>query len=98
MTFDVLSELLGKQNLHVVINITPFAISNAFYEQIYLHYGLEKLSPFFTDGDSDKITRGRTHSRGDILEGYMAAIEKDISRNGQGYQEIRDWLLKVMAL
>jgi hypothetical protein len=28
----------------------------------------------------------------------MAAIEKDISRNRQGYQEVRDWLLKVMAL
>jgi hypothetical protein len=98
MTFDVLSELFGKQNFKVVKNITPFAISNAFYEQIYLHYGLEKLSPSFTDGDSDKISLGQTHRRGDILEGYMAAIEKDISRSGQGYQEVRDWLSKVMAL
>jgi len=47
MTFDVLSELLGSHNLHVIRNITQFAISNAFYEQIYLYYGLEKLSPWF---------------------------------------------------
>ena len=98
MTFDVLTELLGKQNFHVVRNITPFAISNAFYEQIYLHYGLEKLNPSFTNDDSDKISWGQTHRRGDILEAYMGAIEKDISRNRQGYQEVREWLLKVMAL
>lgn len=72
----------------------PFAISNAFYEQIYLHYGLERLSL----GDEGPSTPRCTHTRGDILEAYMAAIEKDVSRNGQGYQEIRDWLLKVIAL
>ena len=90
MTIDVLSELMGQQNLNAVRNIMPLAISNAFYEQIYIHYGLEKLS-FGNE-------RSSTHQRGDILEAYMAGIEKDVSRNGQGYQEVRDWLLKVMAL
>jgi hypothetical protein len=28
----------------------------------------------------------------------MAAIEKDISRDGQGYREVRDWLFRVLAL
>ena len=28
----------------------------------------------------------------------MAAIEKDVSRNGLGYREVRNRLLKVMAL
>lgn len=94
MTIDVLAELLGEHNLHLIRNVMPLAISNAFYEQIYLHYGLERLSY----GDGVPSTWRCTHTRGDILEAYMAAIQKDVSRNGQGYQEVRDWLLKVMAL
>ena len=97
MTLDVLSELFGEENSQVIRNITPFAISNAFYEQIYLYYGLDKLSPWVASCN-EQLSKGLTHRRGDILEAYMAAIEKDISRNGQGYQEVRDWLLKVMAL
>jgi hypothetical protein len=96
MTFDVLSELLGKENFKIISNITPFAISNAFYEQIVLHYGLERLTPY--DRSYAKPSRGTTHARGDLLEAYMAAIEKDISREGQGYREVRDWLFRVLAL
>ena len=99
MTFDVLSELFGKDNFKVITNITPYAISNAFYEQIFLHYDLHKLTPSIGPISYEaKSSKGTTHRRGDILEAYMAAIEKDISRNGQGYQEVRDWLLKVLAL
>ena len=99
VTFDVLSELLGKDNLKVITNITPFAISNAFYEQIFLHYGLDKLTSCIEPVSSEvKSSKGTTHRRGDVLEAYMAAIEKDVSRNGQGCREVRNWLLKVMAL
>ena len=97
ITFDVLSELLGKDNFKTITNITPLAISNAFYEEVVLHYGLEKLT--VCNGSSfDKPSRGTTHRREDLLEAYMAAIEKDISREGQGYSEVRDWLFKVLAL
>ena len=97
MTYDVLSEILGKDNFKAISNIIPLAISNAFYEQIVLHYGLEKLTPW--DGSSTgKSSWGITHRRGDLLEAYMAAIEKDISRDGQGYREVRDWLFRVLAL
>jgi hypothetical protein len=97
ITFDVLSELLGKDNFKTISNITPLAISNAFYEEIVLHYGLEKLT-VCNGSSSEKPSRGTTHRRGDLLEAYMAAIEKDISRAGQGYREVRDWLFKVLAL
>jgi hypothetical protein len=96
MTFDVLSELLGKENFKTISNIIPFAISNAFYEQIVLHYGLEKLAPY--DRSSAKPSRGTTHARGDLLEAYMATIEKDVSREGLGYREVRDWLFRVLAI
>jgi hypothetical protein len=96
ITFDVLSELLGKENFKAISNITPLAISNAFYEQIVLHYGLEKLTPRI-DLTPAKKSREITHMR-DLLEAYMAAIEKDFSRDGQGYKEVREWLFKVLAL
>ena len=97
MTFDVLSELLGKDNFKAVSNVMALAISNAFYEQIVLHYGLDKL--FLCERSSAaNPSKGRTHRRGDLLEAYMAATEKDISREGQGYREIREWLFRVLAL
>ena len=50
MTYDILSELLGKDNFNSISNIFLLVISNAFYEQIVLHYDLEKLTPW--DGSS----------------------------------------------
>jgi hypothetical protein len=97
ITFDVLSEILGKDDFKTISNITPLAISNAFYEQIVLHYGLEKLTLCNKPAHA-KPSWARTHWRGDLLEAYMAAIEKDFSREGQGYREVREWLFKVLAL
>lgn len=97
MTFDVLSELFGKDNFKAVSNVMALAISNAFYEQIVLHYGLDKL--FLCERSFDQnASKGLTHRRGDLLEAYMAATEKDISREGHGYREIREWLLRVLAV
>jgi len=93
MTLDALSELFGKESYQVTSNIFPLAISNAFYEQIVLHYGLDLLSPTV---QSDR--KAVTHLRGDLLEAYMAAIEKDVSRDGKGYREVRDWLFQILAL
>jgi hypothetical protein len=98
MTFDVLSGLLGYDNFKATSNVMPLAISNAFYEQIVLHYGLDKLTLWDTGSSAEKPSKGITHRRGDLLEAYMAAIEKDISRDGQGYREVRDWLFRVLAL
>jgi hypothetical protein len=97
MTYDILSELLGKDNFKTTSNIIPLAISNAFYEQIVLHYGLEKLTPW-DDSSTEKSSKGITHQRGDLLKAYMTAIEKDISRDGRGYREIRDWLFRILDL
>jgi hypothetical protein len=97
ITFDVLSEILGKDNFKTISNIIPLAISNAFYEQIVLHYGLEKLT-LCNDSAYAKPSRGTTHRRGDLLEAYMAGIEKDFSREGQGYREVWEWLFKVLVL
>lgn len=91
ITFDVLSELFGRENDSAVLNTMSWAVSNAFYEQLVLHYGLEKLC--------SQIPVASTRIRGDILEVYMAAIDMDVSRGkGGGYREIHDWLLKVMAI
>ena len=90
MTADVLAELLGPSNLKEIGRITPFAVSNAFYEQIVFYYDLD-LWP------SEISTTVLQRKRGDILEAYIAAIEKDVSRAGQGYREAREWLLKVLA-
>ena len=97
LTFDVLSELFGKENFQLIGNITPIVISNAFYEQIVLHYGLEKLaSEYFGAGKAPSKTT--THRRGDLLEAYMAGIEQDVSRCGRGYREVREWLFQVLGL
>ena len=74
MTLDVLAELFGQENSQIISNIVPFAISNAFYEQIVLHY---KLDIFYSSDGIDGNSWNTTHRRGDLLEGYMAAIEKD---------------------
>ena len=97
LTLDVLAELLGAENSQIINNIMPLAISNAFYEQIVLHYKLDIVYSSMSDG-ADTNTGNRTHARGDLLEAYMAAIEKDISREGQGYREVRQWLFNIIAL
>jgi len=95
MTLDILTtELLGVENYQAATNIFPLAISNAFYEQIVLYYRLEKANPL-DRGDKGQV---RTHARGDLLEAYLAAIQKDVSRNGDGYREVQNWLSKVLAL
>lgn len=94
ITFGVLSELFGRENASTVLKTISWAVSNAFYEQLVLHYGLEKLC-----SQIPVASNGLTRMRGDILEVYMAAIDMDVSRDkGGGYQEIHDWLLKVMAI
>jgi hypothetical protein len=91
ITTDALAQLLGPAHLKEISQITPLAISNAFYEQIVLHYELDHEWPL------DITTRQIQHIRGDLLEAYMAAIEKDPSRFDRGHGEIREWLLKVLA-
>jgi len=99
LTIDVLTELAGKDNMTTVVRTLPFAISNAFYEKLLLHYDLEDLCiHLHLLPQSHKESKSYTIKRGDVLEAYFAAIEKDISRFGQGSGEIYDWLFKVMAL
>ena len=96
LTYDVLAELLGSRNVTAITNAIPFAVSNAFYERLILHYDLGNLC-----AQHEKILTSHksvTKKRGDVLESYIAAIEMDISRCGEGHREIRAWLFKVMAL
>jgi hypothetical protein len=73
----------------------PWAVSNAFYEQILLHYGLENFRPQLSQRDS----RTLTVKRGDVLEAYVAGIAMDVSRSsGEGYQELREWFSRVLRL
>lgn len=88
ITFKALLKLFGKDNKAVINNIRPFAVSNAFYEQIYLFYGFDNF---------EKDSSG-THKRGDILEAYAAGIVEDMSRSGRGYHEVEDWFFKILAL
>ena len=94
VTFGVLLELFGDENDSIVTKIIPWAVSNAFYEQIILHYGLENLRPHLPIADSKSLTQ----KRGDILEAYMAGILMDVSRGVDGYEEIRDWFYNIMRL
>ena len=96
LTYSVLAELLGSQNVTAITNAIPFAVSNAFYERLILHYGLGTLCAQHEMIRSSH--KSLTRKRGDVLESYIAAIEMDISRYSEGYREIRDWLLRVMAL
>jgi hypothetical protein len=95
VTYDVLAELFGNENDSVMMKAIPWAVSNAFYEQIVIHYGLENLSPHLPLGNS----KGLTVKRGDVLEAYMAGIVMDVSREiGEGYREIRAWFDKLIRL
>ena len=96
MTYNVLAELFGTNNIMIISSIIPFAVSNMFYERLIQHYNLEKLCKIHEVGllSSKLIAR----KRGDVLEAYIAAIEMDISRCGYEYREIREWLLRVMTL
>jgi len=64
VTYDVLAELFGHENDFIMMKAIPWAVSNAFYEQIVLHYGLENLSPQLSLNDS----KGLTAKRGDVLK------------------------------
>lgn len=95
VTFEILSELMGNENDSDVMKMMPWAVSNVFYEQIFLHYDFQQLRPGLPLAES----KGLTEKRGDVLEAYMAGIAMDISRGGgEGYQEIRDWLYNIMRL
>ena len=73
----------------------PWAVSNAFYERILLHYGLENFRPQLSQRDS----RTLTVKRGDVLEAYVAGIAMDLSRGvGEGYKEVREWFSRVLRL
>ena len=82
MTFDIHTELIGKDNVITIVNTRSFTVSNAFYERLLLHYNLEKLCIHLQNflGDSKSLTR----KRGDVLEAYIVAIEMDISRGEEG--------------
>ena len=95
VTYDVLVELFGNENDDIMMKAIPWAVSNAFYEQIVLHYGLEILRPQLQLNDS----KGLTVKRGDVLEAYMAGIVMDVSREvGEGYREIRAWFYNLIRL
>src|SRR5579862_7174054 len=89
-TRDILFELFGPHNERTIRNIMPLSISNVFYEQLYLQYGFEKLH-FSTSNPN-------THAKGDVLEAYIAAIERELSRLGQSAREIRQWLFRILAV
>lgn len=95
MTYDVFGELLGRQNNSNLFGTMDFAVSNAFYEKILQHYGLESLSLHENGLKSGKTV---TVQRGDVLEAYMAGVETDVSRCGDGYREIHTWLYKILSL
>ena len=96
LTYNVLAELLGSSNIMAISSIIRFAGSNGFYKRLIQHYGLEKFCRFH---ETNLIsTKSVAVKRGDILESYFAAIEMDISRCGEGYREIREWLLLVVTL
>jgi len=42
-TFDVLTEVLGKSNYSGIMETVTMAVSNAFYESLFLHYQLDLL-------------------------------------------------------
>jgi hypothetical protein len=95
VTYDVLAELFGNENDSMIMKIMNWAVSNAFYEQIVLHYGLDYLRPELPFADSNRLTV----KRGDVLEAYMAGIMMDPSREvGEGYREVRAWFWKIIRL
>jgi hypothetical protein len=97
MTYDIFGELLGRQNNANLFGTMDFAVSNAFYEKILQHYGLEDLN-INQVPVPNRTAKRTTIQRGDVLEAYMAGVETDISRCGDGYREIHTWLYKIMSL
>jgi hypothetical protein len=96
MTYDIFGELLGRQNNSNLFGTMDFAVSNAFYEKVLQHYGLESLSIHETA--AIRTGKSVTVQRGDVLEAYMAGVETDVSRCGDGYREIHTWLYKILSL
>jgi len=95
ITLEVLSEIMGKENDSEIMNMIPWAVSNIFYEQIFLHYGFDRLRP----GLALTQPRSLAENRGDVVEAYTAGIAMDVAREGgEGYQEIRNWFIKIMTL
>ena len=97
MTYRSLIELLGDQEIPSILGLVPFAVSNVFYEQLYLHYDLESVSRKHEQSFSGREA-AISRKRGDILEAYMAAIQMDTSRGGKGDDEIHRWLRQVLAI
>jgi hypothetical protein len=96
-TYAVLAELFGSNNITVIDSIIDFAVSNVFYERLIEHYDLVRLCRFHER--SLTSPKNISTKRGDVLESYIAAIEMDVTRCcEEGYREIREWLLSVMAL
>jgi hypothetical protein len=96
MTFCVLGDLFGSENISTITNVISFAVSNAFYEKLFLHYKLDKLCISYEG--IHKSPKAVAAKRGDVLESYMAAIEMDFSRSGEGHREVCEWLSKVLTL
>jgi hypothetical protein len=96
MTYDIFGELLGRENKSNLFGTMDFAVSNAFYEKILQHYGLESLSIHETAWT--RTDKKVTIQRGDVLEAYIAGVETDVSRCGDGYREIHTWLYKILSL
>ena len=98
-TFDVLTDVLGKSNYSAIIDTVSMVVSNAFYESLFLHYGLADLCVGFDiEVGNAKAGKSWSEKRGDILEAYFAGIDMDFSREGTGSKEVRDWLFQVLAL
>jgi len=79
------------------------AVSNAFYESLFLHYQLDLLCAELhaeegCRGSGKLGGKGMREKRGDVLEAYFAGIDMDVSREGGGSKEIRDWLFQILAL
>src|SRR5438046_8535249 len=88
--YNVLAELLGKNNIRTISFIIDFAVSNMFYERLIQHCDLQKLCRVHEIG-SILSSKAIVVKRGDVLEAYIAAIEMDISRCcGESFREIRE--------
>lgn len=96
VTYEVLADLFGNHNSFAILQTLSFAVSNAFYDRLISHYCLEKLC-----SHHERVLKSSKHvtrMRGDVLESYIAAIMMDISRSGEGYCEIKNWLHQILSL
>src|SRR2546423_192321 len=90
-TFDVLTDVLGKSNYSAIMDTVSMVVSNAFYESLFLHYGLADLCVAFDiEVGNAKVGKSLSEKRGDILEAYFAGIDMDFSREEMGSKEVRD--------